>query len=113
MPSLPVLLTERFQAVTGVDPELRAATKPQFGHFQSNVALRLAKAEGKPPREIAQRIIDEVDVADLCEPLELAGPGFINIRLRTQVLADVVTGIVTNPGAVIERAKDPQRVVID
>ncbi|HVK44799.1 MAG TPA: arginine--tRNA ligase [Micropruina sp.] len=113
VPSLPVLLTERFQAVTGVDPELRAATKPQFGHFQSNVALRLAKAEGKPPREIAQRIIDEVDVADLCEPLELAGPGFINIRLRTQVLADVVTGIVTNPGAVIERAKDPQRVVID
>ncbi len=113
MPSLPVLLTERFQAVTGVDPELRAATKPQFGHFQSNVALRLAKAEGKPPREIAQRIIDEVDVADLCEPLELAGPGFINIRLRTQVLADVVTGIVTDPGAVIERAKDPQRVVID
>ena len=113
MPSLPVLLTERFQAVTGVDPELRPATKPQFGHFQSNVALRLAKAEGKPPREIAQRIIDEVDVADLCEPLELAGPGFINIRLRMQVLADVVTGIVADPGAVIERAKDPQRVVID
>ena len=52
-------------------------------------------------------------MADLCEPLELAGPGFINIRLRMQVLADVVTGIVTDPGAVIERAKDPQRVVID
>ncbi|HOQ52616.1 MAG TPA: arginine--tRNA ligase, partial [Micropruina sp.] len=59
MPSLPVLLTERFQAVTGVDPELRPATKPQFGHFQSNVALRLARSEGKPPREIAQRLVDE------------------------------------------------------
>ena len=50
-----------------------------------------AKAEGRPPRQIAQRIVDEVDVADLCEPLEIAGPGFINIRLRPEVLAGVVT----------------------
>lgn len=113
MLSLPVLLTERFQAVTGVDPELRPATRPQFGHFQSNVALRLAKAEGRPPREIAQRIIAEVEVADLCEPLEVAGPGFINIRLRSDVLAGVVTGILREPDAVIDRAEHPQRVVID
>ncbi len=113
MLSLPVLLTERFQAVAGVDPELRPATKPQFGHFQSNVALRLAKAEGKPPREIAQRIVAEADVADLCEPLEIAGPGFINIRLRREVLADVVTGILADPGAIIEPAAHPQRAVID
>ncbi len=111
--SLPVLLTERFQAVTGVDPELRPATKPQFGHFQSNVALRLAKAEGKPPREIAQRIVAEADVADLCEPLEVAGPGFINIRLRNDVLAGVVTGILRDPDGVIEQTAEPQRVVID
>ena len=48
MPSLPSLLSARVEAVAGIDPELRPATKPQFGHFQSNVALRLAKAEGKP-----------------------------------------------------------------
>ncbi|MBK8448388.1 MAG: arginine--tRNA ligase [Micropruina sp.] len=113
MLSLPVLLTERFQAVTGVDPELRPATKPQFGHFQSSVALRLAKAEGRPPREIAQRIVDRVDVADLCEPLEIAGPGFINIRLRSATLAGVVTGILQRPDDVIGQAAEPTRVVID
>ncbi len=113
MLSLPVVLTERFHAVTGVDPELRPATKPQFGHFQCNVALRLAKAEGRPPRQIAQRIVDEVDVADLCEPLEIAGPGFINIRLRPEVLAGVVTQILRRPDEVIERTDSPQRVVID
>ena len=113
MLSLPALLNERFESVTGVDPERRPATKPQFGHFQSNVALRLAKAEGRPPREVAQRIVDEVDVADLCEPLEIAGPGFINIRLRNEVLAQVVTGILTDPSGVIEQADHPQRVVID
>ena len=42
MQSLPALLDARLRAVTGVDPEMRPATKPQFGHFQSNVALRLA-----------------------------------------------------------------------
>ena len=47
MPSIPSLLTARFEAATGVDPELRPATKPQFGHFQTNVALRLANADLK------------------------------------------------------------------
>ncbi len=53
MLSLPSLLSERVQAVAGIDPELRPATRPQFGHFQTNVALRLANAEGRPPREVA------------------------------------------------------------
>ena len=50
MQSLPALLDARLRAVVGVDPEMRPATKPQFGHFQSNVALRLAKQQGRPPR---------------------------------------------------------------
>ena len=45
MQSLPALLDARLRALTGVDPEMRPATKPQFGHFQSNVALRLARSE--------------------------------------------------------------------
>ena len=49
MQSLPALLDARLRAVTGVDPEMRPATKPQFGHFQSNVALRLAKEQKRPP----------------------------------------------------------------
>ena len=43
MQSLASLLTARVEAAAGIDPEMRPATKPQFGHFQSNVALRLAK----------------------------------------------------------------------
>ena len=91
MQSLPAILDARLRAVTGVDPEMRPATKPQFGHYQSNVALRLAKAEGRPPREVAAGIVERLDVADLCEPLEIAGPGFLNFRLRSDVLAGSVT----------------------
>mgnify|MGYP002651746431 CR=1 FL=1 len=57
MPSLPSQLSARIESATGVDPQLRPSTKPQFGHFQSNVALRLAKQEGRPPRDVAADIV--------------------------------------------------------
>ncbi|MBA3529080.1 MAG: arginine--tRNA ligase [Propionibacteriaceae bacterium] len=113
MSSLPSLLSERVEAVAGIDPELRPATKPQFGHFQSNVALRLAKTEGKPPREVAARIVAALDLDDVCEPLEIAGPGFINFRLKTDVLARSVTDQLADPAAGIVGAEKPQVVVID
>lgn len=113
MLSLLSLLTARVEAASGVDPEMRPATKPQFGHFQSNVALRLAKAEGVPPRVVAQRLVDQIDVSDLCEPLEIAGPGFINFRLRPEVLAHAASDVLADPDAGIERAERPQVVVID
>jgi arginyl-tRNA synthetase len=111
--SLAALLSARIEAVTGIDPELRSATRPQFGHYQSNVALRLANSEGKPPREIAARIVATLDVADLCEPPEIAGPGFINLRLRTDVLAQATTDQLADPQAGVPQTSDPQIVVID
>ncbi|TDT31327.1 arginyl-tRNA synthetase [Naumannella halotolerans] len=113
MSSLPSKLSARFADVAGVDPELRPATKPQFGHFQSNVALRLAKSEGQNPRAVAQRLVDEIDVADLAEPLEIAGPGFINIRLKPEVLAAEAEQVRTDPANGIVAAEQPQTVVID
>lgn len=113
MLSLNSLLAARVEAVAGVDPEMRPATKPQFGHFQSNVALRLAKAEGVPPRQVAQRLVDAIDLADICEPLEIAGPGFINFRIRPEVLAQVATDLIADPDTGIDRAETPQTVVID
>lgn len=113
MESLPQLISSRLSAVTGVDPELRPATKREFGHFQCNVAMRLAKAEGKNPREVAQRIVDEVMLDDVCEPLEIAGPGFINIRLKPETLAAAATAVRNDDNLGIARAERPEVVVID
>lgn len=113
MQSLEALLDARVRAVAGVDPEMRPATKPQFGHFQSNVALRLAKQEGRPPRDVAAGIIDKLDLSDLCEPLEIAGPGFINFRIRSDVLAAAVTALLEDPHGGLNVTSYPQRVVID
>jgi arginyl-tRNA synthetase len=111
--SLAALLSSRIEAVAGIDPELRPATRPQFGHYQSNVALRLANTEGKPPREIAARVIAQLEIADLCEPPEIAGPGFINFRLRTDVLAQAVTDQLADSYVGVPQTSDPQVVVID
>ncbi|GAB2584036.1 arginine--tRNA ligase [Microlunatus antarcticus] len=113
MASLPSQLSARVQAVAGIEPELRPATRPEFGHFQSNVALRLAKSERKSPREVAADIVARLDVDDLCEPVEIAGPGFLNFRLRSSVLAGYVTGQLADPALGVEQAEHPQRVVID
>ena len=113
MQSLASLLTARVEAAAGIDPEMRPATKPQFGHFQSNVALRLAKAEGRTPRDVAADLITRIDVADLCEPLEVAGPGFINFRIRSGVLARAASDLLADPHTGIDQAASPQKIVID
>jgi arginyl-tRNA synthetase len=111
--SLSSLLSARIEAVAGIDPELRPATKPQFGHYQSNVALRLANSERKSPREVAADIVARLQIADLCEAPEIAGPGFINFRLRTEVLTQAVTDQLADPYVGVSQVSNPQVVVID
>jgi arginyl-tRNA synthetase len=111
---LPVLATRLSTAAAtafgspygDLDPELRSATRPEFGHYQSNLALRLGNALGQPPREVAARLVETLDLADLCEPVEIAGPGFINLTLLPSTLA----GAVNEPPTF---AKRHQRVVVD
>jgi arginyl-tRNA synthetase len=113
MPSIPTRLSQRIEALVGIDPELRPATKWQFGHYQSNVALRLANAEGRPPRDVAADIVARLDVDDICEPIEIAGPGFLNLRIRNSVLSQAVNDQLASPTHGIELETNPKRVVID
>ena len=65
---------------------IRSSQDPKFGDFQANCAMPLAKKSGQVPRELAQKMVDEVQLDDLCESVEVAGPGFINLKLRTDWL---------------------------
>jgi len=64
-----------------LDPGLERARDTEHGDFASNVAMRAAKLAGKPPRELAQAIIDCMAADPIVAATELAGPGFINFRL--------------------------------
>ena len=65
-----------------VDPILREAQKREFGDWQANVAMGLGKRLGKPPREVAETILSHVDFGEVVSESSIAGPGFINLRLR-------------------------------
>ncbi|MCL2348743.1 MAG: arginine--tRNA ligase [Planctomycetaceae bacterium] len=66
---------------------IRPSQEPKFGDYQANMAMSLAKSLGKPPRDVAQMIVANLDVSDICENPEIAGPGFINLRLKNDWLA--------------------------
>ena len=86
------------------DPQLVAASKPEFGDFQANGALALAKPLQRSPRDVAAAIQAQLlldgPFLELCLEPEIAGPGFLNLRLRPEALAAEVTA----------RLADPQRL---
>jgi len=84
-----------------------------FGDFQANCAMPLAKQRGTNPRSLAAEIVSKLTVSDLCHPPEVAGPGFINIRLKEEWLTERINAIVADPRLGIELAAKPKRVVID
>ena len=71
------------------DPALRPAGDPKFGDYQCNAAMALARPLKAKPRDVAQRIKAAVEplLTDIAEPLEIAGPGFLNVRLKAEFLA--------------------------
>ena len=65
---------------------IRPAQDPRFGDYQANMAMPLGKQLGRPPREVAADIVRGLHVEELCEEPTVAGPGFINLRLRDDIL---------------------------
>ena len=74
-------------------PQLERARSPEHGEFASNVAMVLAKRAGKPPRELAQAIIDRMPRSRQLKHAEIAGPGFINFHMNHVALTSVVNDI--------------------
>jgi len=76
----------KIAAGTPITSRLERPRNPAHGDFASSVALQIAAAVGRKPREIAEEIVrttqEEIARSGACEPLEIAGPGFINIRLK-------------------------------
>lgn len=101
------------EAASGVDPAVAAASDPKFGHYQCNAAMSLAKRVGQKPREVAMAIIGAADFEDIFDTPEVAGPGFINFRMKPDFLSDQLRLRLNDSRLGVEKASMPQRVVID
>ncbi|QLL29850.1 arginine--tRNA ligase [Thermosynechococcus sichuanensis E542] len=94
-------------------PLLLPASQAKFGDYQSNVCLSLAKQVGKAPRQLAQEVVAHLNVDDICQPVEIAGPGFLNFRLKPEFLARSLQAAIGSDRLGIPPAPEPRRVVVD
>jgi arginyl-tRNA synthetase len=97
----------------GTDPLLVLSSNPKFGDYQSNMAMGLAKKLGQQPRAIAQSIVDNLDVSEICEAPQIAGPGFINFTVKPSYLATQLQAMQLDSRLGVSVADKPQRVVVD
>jgi arginyl-tRNA synthetase len=117
--SIKAILSEYFQRAmqaAGIPAECEAHIAPSkkagFGDYQANGAMAAAKKMSKNPRELAQLIIDQLDIDFIAERIEIAGPGFINIHLRNDWLAQQLQRSRKNPAEAL-KTQTPQTIVVD
>ena len=112
--SIKTLLNSRFKTAmqsleipSECSPLLNQSNKPEFGDYQANGAMGAAKQLKTNPRELAHKILEQVDLEGIAEKTDIAGPGFINITLCNKFLAKALTES-SCPTSI-----NPQKVVVD
>jgi arginyl-tRNA synthetase len=99
--------------VNGVSPAIVPSTNASFGDYQSNLALSLSRDLKQQPRAIAAKIVEHLDVSDLCEAPEIAGPGFINLKIKKAFLESQLNKLSTDTRLGIIKTRDPQQVIVE
>ncbi len=99
-----------------IDPSALALRRSQHADFQANVALALAQKVKQPPRKVAEALHADLmahGLDALCEKVEIAGPGYLNLTVRAEALASALQAIGDDERLGVERAATPETVVID
>ena len=92
---------------------VRPCADSQHGDYQSNALMGLAKQRRMNPRQLAEQVVQSLDVADWCEPVEIAGPGFLNFRLKPDALQQALRSALKSDCPFVDSAQSPRTVVVD
>ena len=113
------ILSERIaaaiKAVTGksAPPILKPSAEERFGDYQVNGVMGLAKRAKSNPRELAVKVAAAAKLEDICEKPEVAGPGFINLRLRKEWIQKRLVSLCRDDRLGVPKVSDPKTVVVD
>lgn len=92
---------------------IRPAGDSKFGDYQANCAMPLGKQLSKSPREIASEICESVQLGGLCQKIEIAGPGFINLTVDDEWLKSGLTAALIDERLGVNQVREPKTFVID
>ena len=96
-----------------IDPLINVTSNPDFGDYQANLAMSLAKKMNGKPRNIADKIVDALELDEICEKVEIAGPGFINLHLEKVFIEEQLRSLASGESLGIDKVDRPQTVVVD
>lgn len=97
----------------GTNPAVTQSTRPEFGDYQINGAMSAAKLLKTNPRQLAQQLVELLDINELASKVEIAGPGFINVTLKAEWLAQQLTKAATDTRLGVSANPNVQHVVVD
>jgi arginyl-tRNA synthetase len=113
------LLNQRFQTAfqqcdlaADTPAVIKPSSRPEFGHYQANGIMGAAKRRKMNPRQLANEVLSHLDLADIAEKVEIAGPGFINIHLKPAWLADELNTLLASPRLNIASVTDENKQCI-
>jgi arginyl-tRNA synthetase len=92
---------------------IKPSSRPEFGHYQANGIMGAAKKQKMNPRALAGKVLETLDLDDIAENVEIAGPGFINIHLKPDWLADNVENVLASDRLAIVPSSPQQTIVAD
>jgi arginyl-tRNA synthetase len=108
------------KAVSAVLPDadvstvlIRPSSDPKFGDYQSNALMSLAKTRKMNPRQLATDVVAQLEVDEWCEPIEIAGAGFLNFRLKPSALSKTLESAARGEHLFSEKAAQPKTVIVD
>lgn len=112
LPALESLVDEAEQvdALLGM---IKPTQDDKFGDYQVNCAMALGKKLGKPPRDVAAELLKAVSLDDICDSVELAGPGFINLTFKDSWITSQLSLANSGEKLGVEQVAEPRTVVID
>jgi arginyl-tRNA synthetase len=109
-------ISEALQKATGLascPAIVRPTADGRFGDYQVNGIMPAAKQIKTNPRQLAEKVVAQLNISDICQTPEIAGPGFINLRLKPEFLASALLKIYKDKNLGIEKTANPQTVVVD
>ena len=93
--------------------QVRPCPDPKFGDYQTTSLMSLAKERKRNPRQLAAEVVAKLDVHEWCEPVEIAGAGFLNFRLRAAALAEALQAAARGQHLFFHKTTQPRVIVVD